>query len=91
MVWKYRFGIERYIKQINDNWEWQKKRLNSVIQRKKVMSEIYLWNACKLDREANFLDFYVQSIAFRIKIIFNITRNLNWEILTKNLVTFKRS
>ena len=24
MVQKYRFGTERYIKQINDIWEWQK-------------------------------------------------------------------
>ena len=24
MVQKYRFGKERYIKQINDIWEWQK-------------------------------------------------------------------
>ena len=33
MVWKYRFGKERYIKQINDIREWQKKWW------KKVMSE----------------------------------------------------
>ena len=33
MVWKYRFGKERHIKQINDIREWQKKWW------KKVMSE----------------------------------------------------
>ena len=42
MVQKYRFGKEKYIKQINDIQEWQKRQWNSVIQWKKVMSEIYL-------------------------------------------------
>ena len=37
------------------------------------MSEIYFLNACKLDREVNLSDFYVESIAFRIKILNNIT------------------
>ena len=36
---QYRFGKERYIKQINDTWEGQKEKLNSVVQYKKVMSE----------------------------------------------------
>ena len=35
---------------------------------KKVMSEIYLLNACKLDWEENLFDFYVESIAFRVKL-----------------------
>ena len=34
MVLKYRFGKERYIKQINDIQEWQKKK-----RQKKVVSE----------------------------------------------------
>ena len=38
-----------YIKQINDILERQKKRWNSVFQQKKVMFEIHLLNACKLD------------------------------------------
>ena len=25
MIWKYRFGKERYIKEINDIWEWLKR------------------------------------------------------------------
>ena len=45
---KYRFGIEKYvkkyikekyIKQINDIREWQKKRQSSASRQKKVMSE----------------------------------------------------
>ena len=42
MVQKYRFGKERCIKQINDFREGQKRQWNSIIQWKKVMSEIYL-------------------------------------------------
>ena len=42
MVQKCRFGKERYIKQINDIQEWQKRQQNPIIRWKKVMSEIYL-------------------------------------------------
>ena len=34
---------------------------------------VYPLNTCKLDREENLFDFYVESIAFRIKILINIT------------------
>ena len=37
------------------------------------MSEIYLLNACKMDWEENLFDFYVEPVAFRIKILINIT------------------
>ena len=37
------------------------------------MPEIYLLNACKPGREVNIFNFYVGSIAFRIKIL--ITEN----------------
>ena len=40
---------------------------------KKVMSEIYLLNACKPDLEGNLFYFYVESKAFRIKILANVT------------------
>ena len=33
------------------------------------MSEIYLLNACKLAWEVNVFDFYIESMAFRIKIL----------------------
>ena len=49
--------------------QWQ----NSVNWWKKAISEIYLLNACKLDWEENLFDFYVESIAFRIKILINKT------------------
>ena len=40
MKWKYRFGKERYIKQINDIQGWQKKKCqNSAIQWEKVKLE----------------------------------------------------
>ena len=39
----------------------------------KAMSEIHLLNACKLDWEETFLDFHVESIAFRIKTLINLT------------------
>ena len=40
MVWKYRFGKERYIKQSNKIREWQKKtQQNFTIWQKKAMSE----------------------------------------------------
>ena len=61
------FDKERCIKQINDILEWQKKRWNFAVQWKKVMSEIYFLNACKIDWEVKLSDFYVESIAFRIK------------------------
>ena len=35
MVQKYRFGKERYIKQINDNQEWQKNMMEKGHVRKK--------------------------------------------------------
>ena len=44
---------------------------NSTVPWKKVMSEIQLLNACKLDSEVNLFHFYVQSIAFRTKILIN--------------------
>ena len=37
------------------------------------MSEMYLLNPCKLDWEEKLFDFYVESIAFRIKIRINVT------------------
>ena len=37
------------------------------------MSEIYLLNACKPDLEVNLFYFYVESKAFRIKILANVT------------------
>ena len=40
------------------------------------MSEIYLLNACKLDREVNLFDFFLESIALRIKILINVTLSL---------------
>ena len=58
MEWKYRFDKERYTKQINDIWEWQK---NGKTAEKEVMSEIHPLNACKLDWE-NLFDFYLESI-----------------------------
>ena len=61
------------MKQINDIPEWQKKRRNSAVWRKKVMSEIYFLNACKLDWEVSLFYFKVESIAFRIKILINVT------------------
>ena len=73
MEQKYRFGKKRCIKQINDIQGWQKKRQNSAVQRKEVMFEIHLSNACKLSWEVNLFDFYVESIAFRIKILTNVT------------------
>ena len=33
----------------------------------------YTLNACKLDWEENIFDFYVEPIAFKIKILVNIT------------------
>ena len=38
-----------------------KKRRKSADWQKKVMSEIYLLNACKLDWEKNLFDFYLES------------------------------
>ena len=38
MVQKYRFGKERYIKKMNNIQEWQKRRRNSTVRWKKVMS-----------------------------------------------------
>ena len=35
--------------------------------------QIYLLNACKLDREENLFEFNVKSIAFRIKVLTNLT------------------
>ena len=35
--------------------------------------QIYPLNACKLDWEENFFNFNVESIAFRIKILINVT------------------
>ena len=75
MASKNRFDKERCIKQINYIREWQK-RQNSAIRWKKVMSEIYLLNACKLDREVNLFDFFLESIALRIKILINVTLSL---------------
>ena len=40
---------------------------------KKVMSKIYLLNACKPDLEGNLFHFYVESKAFGIKILANVT------------------
>ena len=37
------------------------------------MSEINPVNACKPVWEENLFDFYVESIAFRIKILINVT------------------
>ena len=73
MEQKYRFGKKRGIKQINDIQGWQKKRQNSAVQRKEVMFEIHLSNACKLSWGVNLFDFHVESIAFRIKILTNVT------------------
>ena len=40
MVWPCRFGKERYIKQINNFWEWSKKnQQGSAAWRKNTMSE----------------------------------------------------
>ena len=65
-------------KACNDIQEWLKRQQNSAIWFQgswapRVMSEIYLLNACKLDREENFFDFSVEPIAFRIRILINIT------------------
>ena len=49
------------------------KTKNSAVQQNKIMSEIYLLNACTLDWEENLFDFYVESIASRIKILLNVT------------------
>ena len=38
-----------------------------------VMSEIWLLNAGKLERDVNLFDFYVESLAFRIKVLINLT------------------
>ena len=35
---------------------------NSAVRWEKFISEIYLLNACKLGREVNLFDFYVESI-----------------------------
>ena len=40
---------------------------------KKKPLQIYPLNACKLDCEENFFDFYVESMTFTIKILINIT------------------
>ena len=45
----------------------------SADRRKKAMSEKYLLNPCKLDWDENLFDFYVGSIAFRIKILIKVT------------------
>ena len=37
------------------------------------MSEIWLLNAGKLERDVNLFDFYVESLAFRIKVLINLT------------------
>ena len=60
-----------YIKQIMMIF-WRYKQWNSFIQQKTVMFEVYLLNTWKLDWEGSFFDFYVESIAFRIKILINI-------------------
>ena len=73
MVQNYRFGKERCIKYVKNIWEWQKKRQTSAIRRKKVVPEIYVLNAYKLGWEVNLLDFYAESIAFRVKILINVT------------------
>ena len=39
---------------------------------KEVMSEVDFLNACKLDWEVSLFDVYVESIAFRIKILFKV-------------------
>ena len=35
--------------------------------------QIYPLNACKIDREENLFDIYVESIAFRIRILIDVT------------------
>ena len=35
--------------------------------------QVYPLNACKLDWEENLFDFYVESIAFWIKILIDVT------------------
>ena len=65
---RHRFGKERCIKQIDDIREWQKNWW------KKVMSKICLSPfLCKLDWEVNLFDLYAEFIAFKIKILINIT------------------
>ena len=66
-------GKERCIKQINDIQEWQNKQQNSAVRQKMVMSQIYFLNPCTLCWEVNLFDFHVESIAFRIKILINVT------------------
>ena len=38
MVWKYRIDKEKYVKQINDIQEQQKKRWSSIFRQKKIIS-----------------------------------------------------
>ena len=51
----------------------RKKRPNSVDRWKKTMPEIYLLNASKFDLEESLFDFYLDSIAIRIRILMNVT------------------
>ena len=91
MASKNRFDKERCIKQIDYIREWQK-RQNSAIRWKKVMSEIYLLNACKLDWEVNLFDFFLESIALRIKILVNsclFTSKLNTPIAVNIAIFLK--
>ena len=59
MVWKYRFGKERRIKQINSIWEWEK-QWNSAVQDFVVFYRIPLVaaselksNVCKANLDKN--------------------------------------
>ena len=51
---------------------------NREIPFEKFNSEIYLLDACKLNWEDNLFDFYVDSIAFRIRILIKVTYSNQW-------------
>ena len=53
-------------------------RKNREIPFEKFNSEIYLLDACKLNWEDNLFDFYVDSIAFRIRILIKVTYSNQW-------------
>ena len=53
-------------------------RKNREIPFEKFNSEIYLLDTCKLNWEDNLFDFYVDSIAFRIRILIKVTYSNQW-------------
>ena len=54
MVQKYRYGMERYIRQINDIWEWQK-IMAEFVEKRSCLKRIRGYNTGEKEEEVNTL------------------------------------